>query len=193
MTTSNNRIIGLAGTFGSGKDTLAGYLVAEYNYLHVSTSDMVRQQALQLHGSIERPVLHTTANELRARSGPGILTTLALERYQAAIEKYYGVVVSGIRSIGEAEAILTAGGVMVFVDAPVEIRYERMTSRQRDAETQLTLEEFKEGEAKELAAADPADKTVQNLEALRRMASVHLTNSHDREEFLREAVHTLGL
>lgn len=50
-------IIGLAGTFASGKDTVAHKLVEDFGYTHVSTGDMVRRVAQEKYGSIERPVL----------------------------------------------------------------------------------------------------------------------------------------
>jgi dephospho-CoA kinase len=191
---NSSRIIGLTGTFASGKDTLANYLVAEKNFMHFSTSDILRQEALRLRGSTERPVLFEVANQLRRERGADVFVQISLEMYRGHTDKKYaGVIISGIRSIGEVEAIHQQGGTMVFVDAPVETRYERMASRQRDAESQLTFEEFKAGEEKELALADPTDKAVQNLSAMRKMADVHLINGDDRTAFLREAVRALGL
>jgi dephospho-CoA kinase len=118
---------------------------------------------------------------------------MALDKYRAQAEKYKGVVISGIRSIGEVENIVAAGGTMIFVDAPVEIRYERMINRQRDSESQLSLEEFRAGEAAEMTAANTHDKTVQNLEAIRQMATVHLFNASDPATFLQHAVSMLNL
>lgn len=189
---SKPTIIGLSGTFASGKDTLAHYLVAEHKFMHISTSDMVRQEAMRQFGSTERPILHKVANALRAQDGPGILITMALAMYEAHAEKYDGIVISGIRSIGEAEAIKENGGVLVFVDAPVEVRYERMASRKRDDESLLSLDEFKAGEAKELNV-DPTDKTIQNLGAMRKMADVYLTNAADKKAFIREALSALTI
>lgn len=189
-----SRIIGLTGTFASGKDTLANYLVAEKNFMHLSTSDILRQEALRLRGSTERPVLFEVANQLRRERGADVFVQISLDMYRGHTDKVYdGVIISGIRSIGEVETIHREGGVMVFVDAPVETRYERMAGRQRDAESQLTLEEFKAGEEKELARADPTDKTVQNLAAMREMADIHLINGDDRDVFLQEALRVLEL
>jgi dephospho-CoA kinase len=189
-----SRIVGLTGTFASGKDTLANYLVTEKNFIHFSTSDILRQEALRLRGSTERPVLFEVANQLRHERGADVFVQISLEMYRGHTDKTYaGVIISGIRSIGEAETIHHEGGIMVFVDAPVETRYQRMASRQRDAESQLTLEEFKVGEEKELALADPTDKTVQNLGAMRKMADVQLVNGDDRAAFLQKALQTLNI
>jgi len=179
-------IIGLCGTFASGKDTLADYLVSTYNLMHLSTGDIVRQEAMRLRGSTERPVIFEVANQLRAERGADVLVQIALELFAAHQEKYDGVVISGIRSIGEVETLHAKGGKLLFVDAPVETRYQRMASRQRDAETQLTLEEFKAGEEKE-RNVDPANKAIQNLGAMRDMADALLINDSDLETFLHSA------
>lgn len=188
-------IIGLAGTFASGKDTLAHYLVQHYNYLHVSTSDMVRQEALKERGSIERPVLHEVADNLRHTHGAGVMVDLAIKLFEAKLaerEDYKGLVVSGLRSLGEAKAIKAAGGTLVFTDAPIEIRYQRMVSRQRDAETKLTLDEFKAQEAKELEAVEDSDEAF-NILGIRDMADVRLTNDADLDAYLRSALKALNL
>lgn len=191
----NTNIIGLAGTFASGKDTLAHYLVQHYNFLHVSTSDMVRQEALKERGSIERPVLHEVADKLRHTHGAGVMVDLAIKLFEAKLaerEDYKGLVVSGLRSLGEAKAIKAAGGTLVFTDAPIEIRYERMVSRQRDAETRLTLDEFKAQEAKELEAVDDSDAAF-NILGIRDMADVRLVNSANLESYIQDALHQLHL
>ena len=188
----DKRIIGLAGTFASGKDSLAHFLVNDYNFMHLSTGDIFRQEALRLRNSIERPVLFEVANQLRKERGADVVIQIALEMFHAHQEKYQGVVISGVRSIGEVETIKAKGGTMVFVDAPVEIRYQRMASRRRDSEALVSLEEFKAGEEKE-SKVDPNDKAIQNLAAMREMADVTLVNGSSLEEFLQSAIQALAL
>jgi dephospho-CoA kinase len=185
-------IIGIAGTFASGKDTLSDYLVKEYNYLHISTGDMVRQEALKRRGSIERPVLHEVGDALRREHGGGVLVDLAIKTFDAKHDKYVGVVISGLRSVGEIKSLKKAGGMLVFVDAPIQIRHARMISRKRDAESQLTLDEFKAQEAKELEASGQGDEAF-NILAIRDMADVVLTNDNDLETFLARARQAIGL
>ena len=94
MTTSSS-LIGIAGTFASGKDTVAEFLVRDFGYTHVSTGDMVRKVATEKYGSIERPVLVKTATELRYENGAGALVSEALKEARP-------LVITGIRSLGEA-------------------------------------------------------------------------------------------
>lgn len=188
-------IIGLAGTFASGKDTLAHYLVKECDYLHVSTSDMVRAEALKAEGSIERPVLHAVANRLRQEKGAGIFAEMAISLFRAKQgerDDYRGLVISGLRSLGEAKAIVAAGGKIVFVDAPIKIRYERMVGRKRDNEVRLSLEEFVAQEAKELEVGETPSDADFNLLGIKSMSDAVIMNDSTLDIFLancRSALH----
>lgn len=185
-------IIGLSGTFASGKDTLANHLVVNKNFLHVSTSDMIRAVAEAKYGDIERPTLFKTANETREERGPGVFAELALEKYEEDKSIYTGVVISGVRSLGEVEAIKAAGGRIVFVDSPMEIRYERVKTRHRSNEENLSFEEFKKSEEQEeLAVHD--NPYVQDLTGVKERADILLTNSGDIDAYLADADQKLGV
>jgi len=184
------RIIGLAGTFASGKDSLARFLEEKHQIKHISTSDIVREFAQEKYGSIERPVLYKTANELRETRGAGVLSEIALERYSSYKEKYPGgICVSGFRAWAEAEIIQQAGGLIVFTDAPERLRYERSISRARDNEKLNTFEEFLEREAAENGKVN-SEFSIAGIKA---RADLVLDNDKDMESFLEEAVTALGL
>lgn len=180
-----SQLIGLAGTFASGKDTLAKRLVETFGYEHASTGDMVRKIALERYGSVERPVLARTAAEERHVRGAGALVQEALVRHGRPL------IVSGLRSLGEAKEIRQAGGILLFIDAPLEVRYERMRSRQRDQEVQQSLEDFTTGEQKEWYGGDRDDDF--NLRGIRDMADVVLDNALTLEPFIEAAYRALGL
>jgi dephospho-CoA kinase len=184
MSISNNlpEIIGLGGTFASGKDTLARELVRNYGYTHASTSDMVRAAARERYGNIERPTLTKVGAELRAEGSLGVLAERALALNARPI------VISGIRTVGEATAIKNAGGVMVFVDADPRIRYERMQGRARDAEARLTLDEFLDKEKNEINGINAG--TI-NIGAVRNLADINLDNSGSKEQFMDAAMKSL--
>ena len=168
-------LIGLAGTFASGKDTLASRLVLDHDYVHVSTGDMVRKVARQERGSIERPVLHEAADAHRKDDGAGYFA-------QQALQEPRPLVVSGLRTMGEVKVIKNAGGVIVFVDAPVEVRYERAMNRRRDGEDKLSLDEFKASEASEWYAGDTdADFNLRDIKA---GADIVVENVASLDEFI---------
>lgn len=150
-------VIALAGTLSSGKDTYAEHLRESFGYRHASTGDLIRAEALKRYGSIERPVLVKTGTELRIEHGAGSLAKLALEGEKP-------VVVTGVRTLGEVAVIRSAGGLVVFIDAPIEKRYEWMRARRRDQEVNLSLEEFRQRDQREwYAGPDAADYNLRDI------------------------------
>ena len=168
--------------FASGKDNLADVIEQEYKVLHVSTSDIVREKSMERHGSIERnPYLQETATYFRKEFGGDYFAREAYKRFLEAEDKYHGVVITGLRSLGEVRAIHDLGGILVRVDAPIEMRYERMVGRQRDEETKMSLEEFKASEANEHSGGD--DDASFNIDKIAELADVTFVNDGTLEEF----------
>lgn len=184
-------IIGLSGTFAAGKDVLANNLQDKFGLMHMSTGDIVREIAQMEKGSTERPVLQEVATELRQTYGGGILVQRAIDRYHNSIRTYAGVVITGIRSLGEAKEVKALDGKLVFIDAPIELRYQRMQERQRDQEAGLSFEEFKQREKKELnSGLSDADF---NISKLKEIADITLENSGTLEDFYAQAEKSLQL
>ena len=184
MNISNNlpEVIGLAGTFAAGKDTLAWWLVENHGFTHVSTGNLLREAAQERYGNIERPTLSQMGRELREENGPGVLASRALLEGRP-------IVISGIRAAGEAEAIKEAGGVMVFIDADPSVRYERMRTRARDEEAVLSYDNFMARERRELIAKD--DPTDQNIGIVKGMSDIILDNSGEMLDFTNDAFNKL--
>lgn len=183
-TSAKPELIGIAGSFASGKDTVAHALEADYGFTHVSTGDMVREAAMRERGSIERPVLFEVADEHRHRDGAGVFVVHALEKSRP-------LVITGIRSLGEAKALKQAGGILLFIDAPAKVRYERMQARHRDAETELTLEQFEANEHKEWHSGETdADFNLRDVKA---MADVVMDNVLPLKDFILQAEKQLSL
>lgn len=180
----NISLIGISGTFASGKDTIARRLAEEHGYTHVSTSDLVREAAMRERGSIERPVLQEVATHHRKEDGPGYFVELALSKHRPLI-------ISGIRSLGEVKALKAAGGILLYIDAPVEARYERMRSRLRDSEASLSLEAFIIQEEKEMYGG-PTDADF-NLRGIREVADIVIDNTMTLQEFVAAVYEQLHL
>lgn len=177
-------LIGIAGTFASGKDTVAHRLEEKFGYHHVSLGDIIREVAMEERGSIERPVLFEVATEHRYRDGAGAFANIALEKPRP-------LVVTGVRTLGEARAIKDGGGIILFTDAPIEVRYARMQSRARDAEAKLTLQAFKQNEQKEwYAGSSDADF---NLRDVKEMSDIVIENALELEPFLQDVYRHLEL
>lgn len=139
------RLIGVTGTAGAGKDTVADLLCHMFQLQNLSSGDFLRVITRYAYKepydfNPARDQLYEVANFLRNEVNPATLVRLCI--LQMRTQKIPGAVISGLRSMGEAEAVREAGGIIVGVDADPHIRYERMTARRRDAEAQWTLEEF---------------------------------------------------
>lgn len=185
MSTSNKpQLIGIAGSFASGKDTVAHRLVEDFGFTHVSTGDMVREISLRERDSIERYVLHEVADKHRKQDGAGVFVRHALTKPRP-------LVITGIRALGEAKELKAHGGTLLFIDAPVEVRYERMKARLRDAETELSLEQFHRNEEKEWHAGETdADFNLRDIKA---MADVTIDNTLPVDDFIVIVYAALGL
>lgn len=173
-------IFSVVGTFGSGKDTVGEYLAEQHGLLHVSSSDIVREESMKQHNSIERHFLLQTANDLRRLHGPRILAKMSFDRYLKTKDEHpSGAVFTGLRNVEGSNFIKERGGHIVFVDAPIETRYQRVQSRKRDKESTLTLDDFRKGEERELNAGP----NEPNLLAVKDIATFHLMNNGTLEEF----------
>lgn len=143
-------IIGLTGTFSSGKDTVAKYLVAR-GFRHISTSDVIRRELKRKSLVATRENLQKWGNKLREKYGAGYLAEKAVG--QRGKEN---IVVSGLRNMGEVVALKkNAGGnfLLLATDGPKRLRFERAKKRGR-ASDNLTFEEFNKREKVE-SSRDP--------------------------------------
>jgi len=174
-------IIGIAGTFNAGKDAAAEHLEETHSFMRVSTGDMVRELAQEKYGTIERSMLKRTADEARAAHGAGYFVDRAMRLYEDKGALFRGIAITGIRSIGEVEALQKVDAKLLFVDAPQKLRYKRSVARAR-GDAEKTFEEFAANESKEMAGKGD-DKTVINIGAVKGMADFEIINDSLIEHF----------
>ena len=168
-------IVGVTGYFCAGKDTFAEFAVRK-GFKHVSLSDMIREEIGKRGEEITIPRLTEVGNELRADFGPRILAQRAL----AVLPRSGNAVVTSIRHGAEVEMLRSRKDfVMVFIDAPRKIRYERSLKRARKGDPR-TFEVFKAAERAQLKGADPRS---QQLLACKRMADIVIVNNGSPEAF----------
>lgn len=141
------KLIGLAGTAGAGKDTAADLLCKMFGMQNLSTSNALRAITRYMYNvpvtyNPVREQLFQVATYIRNEINPATLVKLCI--LQAEVLRLDRAVITGLRSVGEAEAVRQAGGIIVGIDADARIRYDRMFARARDADAQKSLEEFLE-------------------------------------------------
>jgi dephospho-CoA kinase len=165
-------IIGVCGTFASGKDTVAEYIQSK-GYEHVSTGDLIRQYIRDNNlGETDRDNLRKVANELREEKGAGYLVKEALKKHPDH------VVVSGIRATGEVDALFDAGGHLIAVDAPIDKRYQWAKARGRIGD-EITYDYFKEQEMAETVNTGHHEQRIMDVIA---MAQFDISNEGTLEE-----------
>lgn len=177
-------IIGVAGTNGAGKDTLSIVREKSHKILTVSLGQILRDS---LPSSITptREVLSNHSRKLRQKMGNGVLSTLALEEYatkKSEDNALEGLTVNGVRHPDEARVLQKAGGLVVWVDAPIELRYDRIQKgrlAEGRPEDHVSFEEFRRQQELEMSSQDPSRV---NLLATREVADITIENAFRTKE-----------
>src|SRR3989344_194946 len=99
------KIIGVAGTNGSGKDSLGEILAKYHGYMFVSVADFLRDEAKKRGLPIEREILRTISAEWRRKYGVGVLVDRAVKLFQKTGKDYKGLAISPMRNPGEADRL----------------------------------------------------------------------------------------
>ncbi len=166
------RVIGTVGLAGSGKGEFAA--VAEANGIPVVTmGDVIRAECRERgldpaehHGEV--------AGKLREENGPTAIAEASLPHLETALDEHDTVVVDGIRSGTEVDVFEERFGetfLLVGVEAPFEVRKERISDRGRDdvedGESLAARDERELGFGLD-EALDRADLTIENTDTLER-------------------------
>jgi len=165
-------IIGISGTFGSGKDTIAR-LFEERGFQHESTSDILRDKLRENKIPLTQPNLHHFSNVFAKELGGEFLSKAAVGR-----KKDKDLVVSGVRSPGDVKYLKSlSDSFLLFVNAPIEVRYKRIVDRAREGENKISFSEFKTREEREIKGFD-----VQNITFCKESADYLIENSGSLNE-----------
>ncbi|ASJ13256.1 AAA family ATPase [Thermococcus thioreducens] len=180
-------IVGVVGKIAAGKTTVAKFF-EEKGFCRVSCSDPLID--LLTHNVSEYswiPELPEKAEPTRDRLiefgkylkeeyGEDILIRLAVDKMRHC-EK---VVIDGVRSREEIEAIKRLGGKVIYVEASRKVRFERLMKRKASKDKGIkSFEDFK--------AMDDAEERLYHTSELKGLADYVIVNEGTLEE-LREKV-----
>lgn len=169
------KLIGLTGTNGSGKGEAAAYLERK-GYAYFSLSDLIRKELQQSGNPVTRDNLIKRGNELRDRFGPDILARLVIKEVKGK------AVIDSIRNPSEVECLRKQKRfVLLAIDAPVELRYERVKKRGRE-ESASSLDEFIKKEKEEMTDSLKG----QQLHSCMTMADSVIINDGSLDDFHRK-------
>ncbi|AWB28031.1 AAA family ATPase [Halococcoides cellulosivorans] len=169
-------VIGFVGLPGSGKSEAAA--VAREEGLPVIAMGDVIRAACRERGRDPATDHGAVATALREEDGPAAIADRTIPRLRDALNRSDAAVVEGIRSDVEVERFEDAFGdafVLVRIDAPQDLRAERLDDRGRDATADAGGESLADRDARErsfgmdaaMAMADRAIDNTSDLETFR--------------------------
>lgn len=139
-------LIGLLGTIGSGKTIVSDYLVERHGFFRVMMGDLVREKAKEEGLELTRENLQYTQKKYRGKFGQEYFIKENIKRLLDSTKKL--LLIDGIRTPVDAKAAKENDAVLILVDAPPKIRFERLKARKREGDAQ-TFIAFKKQEERE--------------------------------------------
>ncbi|MFN3383548.1 MAG: AAA family ATPase [Archaeoglobaceae archaeon] len=157
-------IIAFVGYPLAGKST-AAEVAKELGIPVVTMGDVIRELAIKQGIEPNAENLGKLADELRKKEGMDAIAKRCIPMIRA---HYPVVLVDGIRGIAEVLALKKTFGnlVLIAIDAPIEVRFQRARTRKRSDDV-ATMEELKERDRREESwglkkAIEIADFTIEN-------------------------------
>jgi len=168
------KVIGVVGTFCAGATSIAKKLGELLDAPVGSLAEKLREELRRRGVPVVRENLQKLANELRSKDSRA-LGWLVIEEFEGLGKNVF--IAEPIRSMGDYLAFKQKYGndfVLLGVDAPIKVRYERALGRKREGEEKLLLEEFKASEEKE--ARKEAREFEQNIPRVSGLADYVIVN-----------------
>jgi dephospho-CoA kinase len=171
-------IIGLTGTMASGKDAVADIL-KKRGYVYLSLSDEVREEAKNRNIEVTRENLQALGNEMRKNEGPGILAQRVLMKITDPQKNY---IINGIRNPAEvAELKNWPSFYLIAVDAPQQLRFQRMMTRNRPSDPKVFYM-FMKADNKDQGIGE--EESGQQVAACIKLADVSIFNDFSLERLI---------
>lgn len=173
------KIIGISGTNGSGKDTVATLLAQKYGFYAASATEMLAHELQRRGLPTERENKRTLSAEWRREHGLGVIVDKGIGEAEAAGSDK--LVVGSLRNTGEVDRVHELGGVMIWIDSDSQIRYDRVQKNNRGrVEDKKTFEQFL---AEEQAEMHPSgDSATLNMAGVKAASDRFIDNDSDTIE-----------
>ncbi|ABU81948.1 Dephospho-CoA kinase-like protein [Ignicoccus hospitalis KIN4/I] len=167
-----------AGLPGSGKGTFAEVAKA-LGIPVIVMGDIVREEAKKRNLELTSDNLAKVAAELRAKHGKDVLAKLVIDRIEREYKESCVVLVDGCRAPEELETFKRYTKVIVVaIEAPFELRAERLSSRARADDRGNVVEILKKRDEKEIELG---------VKKIMEMADFIIPNTRDVEDFVERA------
>lgn len=168
----NKIILGLAGEMASGKGTVAQYLIQKDNSSSHRFSTMLRDVLTRLHLEHSRENLQHLSTMVRKTYGEDTLARVMAEDVKK--DEAQIVVVDGVRRLDDIVYLKELEGFkLIYIDADIRKRYERIIARNENIDDQgKTFEQFEE---------ESKDESEVQIAILKNYADIIIDNNADIE------------
>jgi dephospho-CoA kinase len=168
-------VVAISGPIAAGKEEAANILKIRLGFTSITISDLIREQLAKT--GIEPPYNreHTKkmAQKLHMKYGKTVLAKMALAKVttQAGQLGAKGGVIEGWRYLAEGEFFKENSVAVLWLNAPRELRYQRILARAKDLDSDLLEKEnFINRDYEEMLwmyhIPDLADKQINNTGSL---------------------------
>ncbi|MFQ6137212.1 MAG: AAA family ATPase, partial [Candidatus Hydrothermarchaeales archaeon] len=138
-------VVGLVGRIGSGKGVVSEHLHEKYGASQHRFSQVLMDLLDRLYLPHDREYLQDLGACIRNTLGMEVI----VDAFKRDLESDDSdiIVVDGIRYENEVEMLRSfENNLLIFIDAPPKLRYERCRDRGEKGEAGITFEEFLEAE-----------------------------------------------
>lgn len=163
----NKIIIGLVGEAAAGKGTVAAFLNEKYGASTHTFSKAMKDCVARLYLPLSRENIAAFSTLTRKAYGEDLYARVVAKDCET--DTHDIIVVDGIRLEADMTALKSLPGFhLIYVTAPVELRWQRARNRgEKAGESEMTLEQFKEEELLPTETAikgigEAAEFTVEN-------------------------------
>jgi dephospho-CoA kinase len=159
-------IIALSGKMGSGKTAASDFLHEKYGAKQMRFSQILMDVLSRLHVPASRENLQKLGHALRSSVGENVV----VDAFKADLEAEDAeiIVVDGVRYPNEVDLVRSfPEGILLFLDAPQKVRYERCVKRGEKGEASISFKEFAESEKK---------PTERHLDEIKKLADFVVEN-----------------
>jgi dephospho-CoA kinase len=176
-------IIGLTGTNGAGKGTVAAYLSSK-GFVSFSVRAFLIEEIEKRNLPVNRDSMVIVANDLRKEHGASYILDTLFER---ARNSQKDAVIESVRTVGEVQSLRAKGMYLLAIDADPKIRYSRVMVR-KSVTDDISFEKFLSDEARESESDDPSKQNLRHTVAL---ADFTLNNDGSVEDLYSQIDHVL--
>lgn len=171
------KIFGIAGEMGAGKGTVAEYLQKNFGASKRAFSDSLKDVADRMHLEKNRENLQKISTMFRENFHGDILSEVVFQ--DAKNDKADIVTIDGVRRKADIEFFKDiAGFKLVYVEADIKTRYERIIQRgEKSDDNSKTFEEFEKDHLRE------AEKEIVSL---KKIADFVIDNNGSFEELYKQ-------